>query len=230
MSKKLEIYGVWGSQPTRALLWVCLIKKLPFELKRVNPLEGGTKKLDFASKFPLQTIPSIDDDGFTLSESHAIFAYLAVKHGWKDLYPSDLQARAKIDEYLHWHHRNIRNCTLVYFRPHMMAAIRGQPAIISEQDTQSVASALQLVDMWISKGGYVVGNSLTFADFACYCELDQLEEGNFLDLTPYKNIFAWMEKMKSLPFHQESHNDLKKFLQIVKKKAKKLANNCTKQY
>lgn len=58
----------------------------------------------------------MDDDGFVLAESHAILKYLAEKHDWDDIYPSDARERARLDEYLFWHNRSIRELTLVYWR------------------------------------------------------------------------------------------------------------------
>jgi glutathione S-transferase len=57
---------------------------------------------DFRSKFPLGTIPAIEDtdNGLKLSESTAILTYLAEKHGWQDIYPPDAAIRAKVNEYM----------------------------------------------------------------------------------------------------------------------------------
>ena len=64
-------------------------------------------------------MPAIVDGDFVLFESHAILRYLQGKYGKTDhWYPStDLAKRAKIDQYLDWHHTNLRvNATgyLVY--------------------------------------------------------------------------------------------------------------------
>lgn len=41
--------------------------------------------------------------------SSAIMTYLVGKYNLPDhWYPSDLKKRAKIDEYLHWHHKFLR--------------------------------------------------------------------------------------------------------------------------
>ena len=48
-----------------------------------------------------------------LTESAAILSYLADTHRWGDLYPTDKAARAKVDEYLHWHHGGVRSFSKV---------------------------------------------------------------------------------------------------------------------
>lgn len=53
---------------------------------------------------PQHTIPTlVDDDGFTIWDSHAIMIYLVSKYAKDDsLYPTDLKKRALIDQRLHF--------------------------------------------------------------------------------------------------------------------------------
>lgn len=52
---------------------------------------------------PQHTVPTLDDDGFYIWDSHAISAYLIGKYAKDDsLYPKDLQKRAVIDQRLHF--------------------------------------------------------------------------------------------------------------------------------
>lgn len=52
---------------------------------------------------PQHTVPTLDDDGFYIWDSHAISTYLVGKYGKDDsLYPRDLHKRAIIDQRLHF--------------------------------------------------------------------------------------------------------------------------------
>ncbi|KAF4531265.1 hypothetical protein B566_EDAN019338 [Ephemera danica] len=52
---------------------------------------------------PQHTVPTLDDNGFYIWDSHAINAYLVTKYGKNDsLYPRDPQKRAIIDQRLHF--------------------------------------------------------------------------------------------------------------------------------
>lgn len=53
---------------------------------------------------PQHTVPTlVDDDGFTIWDSHAIMVYLVAKYAQNDsLYPKDLKKRAIIDQRLHF--------------------------------------------------------------------------------------------------------------------------------
>ena len=58
---------------------------------------------------PMGQVPAIDDNGFLLTESHAILTYIHATRGLPDhWYPSELKARAMVNRYLHWHHTNLR--------------------------------------------------------------------------------------------------------------------------
>lgn len=52
---------------------------------------------------PQHTVPTLDDDGFYVCDSHAIMTYLISKYGKdKSLYPDDLKKRTRIDQRLHF--------------------------------------------------------------------------------------------------------------------------------
>lgn len=58
---------------------------------------------------PFGKVPAIIDDGQNIIESIAILRYLSRKHKVPDhWYPQDLWAQAKVDEFLEWHHINLR--------------------------------------------------------------------------------------------------------------------------
>ena len=122
MSSKIKIHGVPMSQAVRAVLWLLFNKDLPFELVLTVPgskEENGTRHPSYLEKYPNGTIPALEDPdtGFLLAESHAIMCYLCNKHEWDDLYPQNPEARAKVDDFLHYHHRNIKEATLAFFAP-----------------------------------------------------------------------------------------------------------------
>lgn len=112
----INIYGVPFSQPVRAVVWLLLQKEHPFQLVPTNPGskgEKGSRHPSYLAKNPSGTIPCLEetDTGYALGEAHAIMAYLCQSRGWTDLYPDDPQSRGKVDWYLNFHHRNIRDAS-----------------------------------------------------------------------------------------------------------------------
>lgn len=63
---KVEIHGSVASPPTRAIMMVCDIIGVPYELKLLDP---RNKTPEFKKLNPQQQIPVfIDEDGFVLPE------------------------------------------------------------------------------------------------------------------------------------------------------------------
>ena len=118
----IRLYGVPFSQPVRAVMWLMLYKSTPFELVLTNPGskgDNGSRNPAFLAMNPAGTIPTMQepDTGFVLGEAHAIMSYLSNKHGWDDVYPTDFRQRGKVDWYLHFHHRNVREASVGLVAP-----------------------------------------------------------------------------------------------------------------
>ena len=64
----------------------------------------------------------------------------------------------------------------------------------------------------------MAGNSVTLADIAAYCELDQIEYARLFDLTPYGRVQQWMGEMKKLPEHDPIRRSLVKLSEMIKEK------------
>jgi glutathione S-transferase len=103
------------SQPARAVSWACEYEGTSVE--EVNIMPGkDTRTADYRKHNPIAAVPRLEEDGFVLNESHAIMCYLGDRFNWK-LYPKDPQVRARIHQYMNWHHQNTRRITLSLFAP-----------------------------------------------------------------------------------------------------------------
>ena len=215
MSNPLIIYGVPFSQPVRAVLWLMLYKQKPFEMVLINPgssSEGGSRHPDYLAKFPTGTIPSIEDieTGFVLSESHAIMSYLCNKFDWNDLYPSNHEQRAKVDSYLHLHHRNVREASIGLVAPKVRKDLNFSEDFlkISQANINKAFKALE--NGWLAQSRYLTGDQLTIADMSAYVEIGQLQSKftNVYDFAPFPNIRRWLEDMNQVAYHDEVHTSL----------------------
>lgn len=205
------VYGVPFSQPVRAVLWVLLLKQHDFKLVMTIPGhagENGSRHPSYLAKYPMGTIPCIEepDTGFTLGEAHAILTYLSRSNGWTDVYPDDERARAQIDAYLHYHHRNVREASFL-----VATKVRKDlqlPEAVQEQSRQSLTNVLTTLNgVNLAQGDYLMGDALTLADIAACVELGQLaaEYTNLFDLTPFPRVCAWLDRMKAVPGYDQVH-------------------------
>ncbi|XP_049803089.1 glutathione S-transferase 1-like isoform X2 [Schistocerca nitens] len=97
----ITVYGNDLSPPARAARMVAEAVGLDVDLKRTYPLRGECKKPEYIKMNPMHQIPTINDGGFFLSESHAIVTYLADKYAKNEnLYPKDILKRSIVHERL----------------------------------------------------------------------------------------------------------------------------------
>ena len=95
----LRIYGSARSRGVRTL-WMAAELGLPYEHMDYAPRSPETRTPEYLALNPNGRVPTIDDDGFVLSESMAINLYLAKKHG--KLYPADAKNEALAWQWSFW--------------------------------------------------------------------------------------------------------------------------------
>ena len=213
----LTLYGVPNSQPGRAVVWTCLIKKLPFKFVMTNQNKTAKQPEYLTAVNPRGTIPAIDDNGVILWESHAILIYLCEKYSWYDLWPDALVARAKVNQYLHFHHRNTREVVVQWSRALWPAVFEVEDPDETwfrrntfsglQNNSRVVNDALEIIDGMLATSTFIAGPTVTLADISAYEELGQNQKkyANCTDYKKYSNITRWFIAMEKLPFHGEAH-------------------------
>lgn len=85
---------VIGETRDLRIQWALEEMGLPYQVHGVDHTGGEHKGADYGERSFVNQIPTIDDDGFVLSESGAILLYLAEKYG--KLMPSDFEGRMRV--------------------------------------------------------------------------------------------------------------------------------------
>ncbi len=82
----LEIYHSPQSRSLR-VIWLAEEIGLPYELETLGMFTEELKRPEYLAIHPLGKVPAIDDDGFVLWETSAIFEYLVAKYSEGSLIP-----------------------------------------------------------------------------------------------------------------------------------------------
>ncbi|XP_077996084.1 glutathione S-transferase theta-1-like [Glandiceps talaboti] len=222
----LEVYFTILSQPSRAVLMFLESNGIPYTRKTLDLGKGEHRTEEFSKINPMMKVPAISDGDFNLTESVAILKYLANKYNVADhWYPKDIKKRAKVDEYLAWHHTNTRPpCGLLFFTEIMMPAMTKQPV-----DTQAAENALtqlndaldKLESMFLKDSRFLCGDEISIADLLGVCELMQAL-GTGRDVTDnHSKVKSWMERVRNRmnPYFDEVHIPINKIRQKRLKKA-----------
>lgn len=210
------LYGVPFSQPVRAVMWLLLYKRMPFDMVLINPGskgDNGSRSPSFLAKNPGGTIPTIEEPetGFVLGEAHAILCYLANKHGWADVYPVEPSRRAAVDWYLHYHHRNVRDASIGLVAPRIRKDLN-IPEATQQAALATLSNALRVLDSgWLAQSRFLTGDVVTLADFAAYVEIGQLQPcfTNVYDFAAFPNVQRWLDEMKHVDSHDDVHTVLR---------------------
>mmetsp|Transcript_20117 Transcript_20117/g.56755 ORF Transcript_20117/g.56755 Transcript_20117/m.56755 type:complete len:256 (-) Transcript_20117:378-1145(-) len=209
----IRLHGVPLSQPFRSVAWALLQKRLPFDFKMAVPgssRKGGTGSEDFLELNPTGNVPFLEHGQTRISEAPAILAYLCQSNGWTDLYPYDTAGplKAKIDEYCHWHHGNIRQLAAAYFAPLVRPDLPADPSQLQSFRTRSTRALGLLETAWLADSPFIGGaDQFTIADLMAYEEVGELAPHfmNLVSYQPYPKIKSWMSRMQQAPYHTEAH-------------------------
>ena len=84
----IDLYYMSLSAPCRAVILTAKLAGVELNLKIVNLMTGEQMKPEFLKLNPQHTVPTLDDNGFIITESRAICAYLVNKVTKHSLYLS----------------------------------------------------------------------------------------------------------------------------------------------
>ncbi|XP_045432068.1 uncharacterized protein LOC118710423 isoform X1 [Pipistrellus kuhlii] len=175
----LELYLDLLSQPCRAVYIFAKKIGVPFELRIVELLKGQHCSQEFIQVNPLRKVPVLKDGDFTLAESVAILLYLSRKYEAPDhWYPQDLQACARVDEYLAWQHTSLRrSCSMVLWQKMMLPQFLGErvPPEALAATMAELERCLQLLeDKFLKDDDFLAGPRISVADLVAITELMHL--------------------------------------------------------
>lgn len=193
----LKIWGRTNSVNVKKALWTLEELKVPYERIDAGLQYGVVNTPEYRAMNPNGLVPTIDDDGFILWESHAIVRYLAAKHGAGSLWPSDLRRRADADRWMDW-----AFTFAGVLRPVFWNLIRTAP---EKRDHKLVAEGVQkagelaaYVDQALAGRPYVAGDALTMGDIPLGCHL-QLWFRLDIARPAVPKLQGWFERLCARP-------------------------------
>nr|QBQ34530.1 glutathione S-transferase GST-7 [Diaphorina citri] len=198
----IDFYYVPGSAPCRAVQLAAAQIGVPLNLKHTDLMKGEHLTPEFLRLNPQHTVPTMDDNGYTLSESRAIIAYLAEQYGKDDsLYPKDPKARGIVNQRLYFDIGTLYQRFADYFYPHCFG---GAP--LDAEKAEKLDQALGFLNTFLASSPWVAGDNITIADCSIVASLSTIEIVGF-DLSKHSNVVAYLAKAKtSLKDYEEANN------------------------
>ncbi|XP_066598947.1 glutathione S-transferase 1-like [Prorops nasuta] len=160
-----------------------------FEIREIDIFKSEHLSEDFVKINPARTIPTLDDNGFILADSHAIMCYLVSKYAKDDsLYPKDIHRRAKVDQFLYFDASELFPPLKRACKPIVMKRTTSVP----DDQLEAMKTPCVYLDEYLDGKVFLTGDSYTIADIACFNTITCIIP--FVSMEELPNIVAWMER------------------------------------
>ncbi|KAH8348279.1 hypothetical protein KR084_006142 [Drosophila pseudotakahashii] len=200
---KLTLYGLDPSPPVRAVKLTLAALNLPYEYVNVDLVAREHLSSAYVEKNPQHTVPTLEDDGHFIWDSHAIIAYLVSKYADSDaLYPKDLLQRAVVDQRLHFETGVVfANGIRTISKSVIFLGQTKQP----KERYDAIIEIYDFVETFLKGHDYIAGDQLTIADFSLVSSVSSIV--GFVDFDPikYSNISAWIKRLEQLPYYEDAN-------------------------
>ena len=199
----LTVHHLGKSQSERAV-WLCEELAVPYELKRYerDPVTILAPP-EFKALHPMGAAPVITDGALVLAESGAVIEYIIARHGGGRLALGP--DHPDFAQYLYWLH--FANGSLQPSMGRNMVLRRlglppDNPVLLAMQGR--LDRALDLVEARLGQADHFAGDEFTAADIMAVFSLTTMRLFLPLDLAPYPNILAYLQRIGAHPAYQSA--------------------------
>jgi glutathione S-transferase len=192
----MDLYIDHAATTSRAVLAFCNAAQLDVTIRPIALMKGEHHQAAFTTLNPNRMVPVLVDGDLVLTEAAAILYYLANKTH-SPLYPSELVARAKVDELIAWFGTNFyKDFGYQFVYPQVIPTHR---RATEEANRMTIEWGRDLSKRWLAvldqhylgaERDYLVSNRLTIADYYG-ASITSLGELIGLSFAQYPNVRRW---------------------------------------
>jgi glutathione S-transferase len=190
----IQLYGdemSGNSYKTRLFLELL---NLEYEWVKVDLMKGEHKSPEYLALNPFGQVPLLVDGDTKLADAQAILVYLARQYGGEQWLPLGALSLAQVVRWLSTTAGEVRqgpeNARLYH--------LFGATSINIDRAHQKAEYILTQLDKHLSTRTWLEFERTTIADIAVFPYIALAPDGK-IDLAPYPNVLAWIERIKQLP-------------------------------
>ena len=199
----IKLYDFPLSTNSRKVRIALIEKGLDFERIQIDLGKKAQKNPDYLKVHPFGQVPALDDEGFIIYDSTIINEYLEDEYPEPPLLPKDSEGRATA--------RLLEDLRDNYFNPPFVEIFRetrskpeGQRDItLIESAKAEIAKCFDRLETELEGKQYLAGG-FSLADIAYMPNFDSLERFGIPVDAKYKNVLAWMARLKARPSYAAS--------------------------
>jgi glutathione S-transferase len=193
----LKIWGRVNSVNVKKAMWCVAELGLAHERMDAGMQYGVVNTPEYRKMNPTGLVPTIDDDGYTLWESHSIVRYLCAKHSAGRLWPTDLKARADAERWMDWAFTFQSAMRNVFW-----GLIRTPPdkrdANAIDDGKRKTFALLPILEQTLARQPYVAGRDFTMGDIPIGCEVQRYMRVP-IERPAFPAVQAWFERLCQRP-------------------------------
>ena len=207
----MKLYYHPASTTSRPLMLFAAENAIALDMQVVDLFTGEHYQPPFEGINPNHLVPVLEDGAFRMTESSAILKYLADK-AKSPLYPTELQARARVNERMDWINTQLcRDLAYGFIYPQIFPNHKRQS---DDAQAATLAWGKERAQIWLkvlndhvlgASNDYLCGAAMTIADYyaGSFVALGELTGS---DYAAYPNVKHWLGRMKALK-HWNSVNE-----------------------
>jgi len=183
------VYYTDVSPPSRAVRLTAAAIGLDVDIRNIDLLAGDHLTEEYRKINPEHTVPTLDDNGFAIWDSHAIMCYLVDKYAKDDsLYPKDIRRRAMINQRLYF------DAGVLFARLRLITfpLFRRKTSEVSSEKLELLKEAYGHLDKFLEGKQWLCGDSYTLADISCVSTISSIMCVHPIDNFP--NVKAWLKR------------------------------------
>ncbi|WP_437933347.1 glutathione S-transferase family protein [Sorangium sp. So ce341] len=198
----MKVYGHPMSTCTRKVLTVLAEKGHEAQLVVIDLGKGEQKQPEHLARHPFGVIPVLEDEDFKLYESRAIIRYLDQKLPGPSLTPTELRAKALMDQWLSVEQSYVSGPAIKILYQRVLLPMRGQQGDESlvASAKADLAKALDVIDKALAGQEYLAGSTYSLADISWMPYMQCLAVTKVEDLINDRpNVAAWWKRVSARP-------------------------------
>ena len=194
----LRIWGRVNSVNVKKALWVVEELGLKYERIDAGMQFGLTRTPEYRRMNPNSLVPTIEDDGFVLWESHTIVRYLAAKHAAGTLWPTDPRVRADAERWMDWAF-TLQNAMRDVFWGLIRTPLEKRDAKAIEAGAKRSAELLgSVLEPALAGKDYLTGKNFSMGEIPLGCEVQRWMRVP-IERPRLPNVEAWFERLRARP-------------------------------
>jgi len=192
----LKVWGRVNSVNVKKVLWCIDELGLPYERVDAGLQFGVVNTPEYKKMNPMSLVPTIDDDGFILWESHTIVRYLSDKFGKGVLRPMDIEPRNVANQWMDWaftFQSSVRDAFWNLIR----TPEEKRDAKAIEASRVKSGQLIAILDAALANKHYVAG-TFSMGDIPIGCEVQRWIRLP-MERPKLPNLEAWFERLCARP-------------------------------